>query len=172
MTSPLDELHELYAFNRWANARILDAVAALPDDAYTRDLGSSFPSVQDTLVHILAAEWIWLSRWRGSSPGAMPAAWRAATPAEVRRHLDEVEAGQRAFLEGLDEADLDRTVEYASLAGDALASRVREMLRHVVNHSTYHRGQIATMLRQLGAKPPSTDLILFFRTAGAREVAG
>lgn len=114
----MGEIQELYAYNRWANAEALDAASALSEPQFTRDLGNSFPSVRDTLVHILAAEWIWLSRWQGISPNGMPDGWASS--------------GYR-----------------------------EQMLRHVVNHSTYHRGQIATMLRQLGAKAASTDLIIF-----------
>lgn len=58
----------LYDYNRWANARVHDAVAKLTAEQYTHDLSNSFLSVRDTLTHILAAEWIWLKRWQGESP--------------------------------------------------------------------------------------------------------
>lgn len=101
----------------------------------------------------------------GVSPTAMPSEWKQASLDELRRAWADVGARQRAFLADLGEAALDRTVPYANIAGEPLASSISEMLRHVVNHSTYHRGQIVTMLRQLGKRPPSTDMILYFRTA-------
>ena len=159
----LDEIRQLYDFNRWANARILDAAAALAPDAFDRDLGSSFPSVRATLAHVLGAEWIWLSRWNGTSPTAQPA-WELDDVSSVRARWTEVEAGQAVFLASLDDDRLDQAIDYRNLAGEPYRSPLWQMLRHVVNHSTYHRGQVTTMLRQLGAAPPATDLILYFRT--------
>lgn len=161
--SRIDELRELFAYNRWANLRLLDAAAALDDDALARDLGSSFPSVLATFAHIADADWIWLQRWHGVSPGAAPEAWDRSSLDGVRRHWDDVEAGRHAYLAGLDDAALESTIDYRNIAGRAYTSRVDEMLRHVINHSTYHRGQVVTMLRQLGATVQPTDLIAFYR---------
>lgn len=162
-----DEARDLYAYNTWANRRILDAAATLDADALARDLRSSFPSVLATLAHIVAAEWIWLRRWSGESPGGVPADWELTSLEAIRRRWDAVEAERMALLEALDDAALARDVDYRNTAGVAYTSRMDEMLRHVVNHSTYHRGQVVTMLRQLGATPPATDLIAFYRERGS-----
>jgi len=167
--SQLIEILELYEYNRWANGRILDAVSHLTEDQLTQDLGNSFPSVRDTLVHMLAAEWVWLSRWNGVSPTRMPANWKESSYQELTGHWETVEGEQLQFLSGLDEGSLDEVISYRTTAGQPLQSSLSQMLRHVVNHSTYHRGQVVTMLRQLGAEAPATDLILFFRTAAARH---
>ena len=159
----LAEVQELFAFHRWANARLLDAAGGLGAEDFARDLGSSFPSVRETLVHLLSADWIWLERWHGRSPTAGPGWDAVATHAELRARWAEFECDQRAFLEGLSEADLDRVVPYRALSGAAFANPLGELLRHVVNHGTYHRGQVATLLRQLGVQPPQTDLILYYR---------
>jgi uncharacterized damage-inducible protein DinB len=159
----LDEIRQLYDFNRWANGRILEAAAALAPEPFDRDLGSSFPSVRATLAHVLGAEWIWLARWNGTSPTAPPA-WALGDVASLRARWAEVEAGQAVLLASLDDDRLDQAIDYRSLAGEPYRSRLWQMLRHVVNHSTYHRGQVTTMLRQLGAAAPATDLILYFRT--------
>lgn len=159
----LDEIRQLYEFNRWANGRILEAAAALDPEPFDRDLGSSFPSVRATLAHILGAEWIWLSRWNGTSPTAPPA-WPLDDVASLRARWTEVEAGQAALLAALTEDRLDQVIDYRNLAGEPYRSPLWQMLRHVVNHSSYHRGQVTTMLRQLGAAAPATDLILYFRT--------
>lgn len=165
--SVIDEIRELYAYNRWANRLILDAASRLSVDELARDLGSSFSSVGDTLAHILAAEWVWLERWRGRSPEAIPGFWGLGTLDEVRKAWAEVEDDQAALLTELGEADLTRRVAYRNTKGEPLEEAMGQMLRHVVNHSTYHRGQVVTMLRQLGAAAPSTDLILFYRQNGA-----
>ena len=159
----VDEIRELFAFNRWANRRLLDAAAALDDDALARDLGSSFPSVMATLAHIVSADWIWLRRWAGKSPTAAPTEWALTSLAAIRERWDEVEAERSAVLAALDDEALQREVDYRNIAGAPFTSRMDEMLRHVVDHSTYHRGQVVTMIRQLGGTPPATGLIVFYR---------
>jgi uncharacterized damage-inducible protein DinB len=163
----MDEMRDLYAYNRWANRRVLDAAARLSPEQLSRDLGSSFPSVRETLAHVLAAEWVWLTRWRGSSPPGLPESWDLSSLKVVRAQWAEVEADQRAFVEGLDEAALDRVVAYRDTRGTPYENPLGQLLRHVVNHSTYHRGQVITMLRQLGAEAVATDLVLFCRERGA-----
>jgi uncharacterized damage-inducible protein DinB len=167
----VDECRELIEFNRWATARVLDAVAELPAEDFTRALGSSFPSVRDTLVHVMSAEWVWLARCTGTSPTAMPEEWKQLDLATLRTTWDGVHAALRAFVDGLDDAALDRAHHYRNLAGQAATSLLAQILRHVVNHSTYHRGQVVTMLRQLGAAAPATDLIAFYRAVQAESGA-
>ena len=166
----IDEIRQLYEFNRWANHRMLEAAGTLPAEQFTRDLGSSFPSVRDTLAHMLSAEWIWLARLHGSSPTGGPEGWATSALEQLKRHWADVEREQAAFLAGLAESRLDEVLDYRNTAGKPFREPLWQILRHVVNHSTYHRGQVTTMLRQLGASPPATDLILFFRTLGAIEV--
>jgi uncharacterized damage-inducible protein DinB len=165
----LQEIRQLFDFNRWANERILDVVAGLSEEQFGRDMGSSFPSVRDTLVHVMSADWIWLERWHGVSPERGPEGWVGSDFAALRERWAEVERRRGAYLAGLTEASLDEVIRYRNLAGVAASSAVWEMLRHVVNHATYHRGQVTTMLRQLGATPPSTDLIAFYRTVAPTQ---
>lgn len=164
--TPLEEIRDLYAYHRWANGRVLEAAGRLPVADFDRDLRSSFPSVRETLAHVLASDWVWLSRWRGNSPTARPQ-WDVATHAALSARWREVEADQRRFLEGLVADDLERTIAYRQLSGTAFSAPLGQLLRHVVNHATYHRGQAVTLLRQLGAEPPPTDLVLFHRERGA-----
>ena len=158
------DLTLLLEFHYWARNRVLDAAAQLTADQYTRDTGNSFPSVRDTLVHMYSAEWAWFERWHGVSPASMLNPADYPDVESLRAAWTEHEAKMRAFLAGLDEAGLARSVAYRSLAGVEGNSQIWEMLQHVVNHGTYHRGQITTMLRQLGAAPPkSSELIVFHR---------
>lgn len=159
----MDEIRDLYAYNRWANRRTLDAAERLTPEELSRDLGSSFPSVRETLAHVLAAEWIWLERWRGSSPPGLPEAWDLSRLEAVRARWSEVETDQRTFVEGLDEAALDRVIAYRNTAGTEFENPLGQLLRHVVNHSTYHRGQVVTLLRQLGAEAVATDYVVYLR---------
>ena len=158
------ELHTLIDYHYWATERMLAAVAPLSPEQFVRDLGNSFSSVRDTLSHLQSAEWIWLSRFRGSSPTSALPHERFADVAAVQSAWAETEAGLRAFAAGLDQAGLERVLEYRMLSGQEAATPIAHLVQHVVNHGTYHRGQVTTMLRQLGAAAPrSLDLITFYR---------
>jgi uncharacterized damage-inducible protein DinB len=156
-----DELRLLHAYNEWANARVLDAAAPLPGAALRRDLGSSYRSVWDTLVHIVWAEWRWLGRWQRlpRGPGADPSGC-ADLPA-LHARWREIAAEQRAFVDALTAPALDEAITYENPPGVPWTYSRQLMVQHVVNHSTYHRGQVATMLRQLGAEPAPTDLLRY-----------
>lgn len=152
----------LYNYNRWANARVLEAAAKLNPEQYTRDLSNSFHSIHDTLTHILGAEWIWLRRWLGESPKALLNPADFPDLAALRAKWLDVEREQMAFVNGLTDAQLNASVSYLNTKGQTWTYPLWQMLQHLVNHSSYHRGQVTTMLRQLGAEPVSTDFLLFF----------
>lgn len=158
------ELEMLFTYNRWANNRVLDAAEPLSDELLQRDLKSSFPSIHATLVHMVGAEWVWLERWQGRSPTAFPAD-RLPTVADIRHYWKTVEDGQRAVLGALDTAGLERRLAFRSFAGKDCNDRIGDTMQHVVNHASYHRGQVTTMMRQVGAKPGGTDYITFLREA-------
>jgi uncharacterized damage-inducible protein DinB len=155
------EISKFFAYNRWANARTLEPVSRLTAEEYGRALGGSFPSVRETLAHIYAAEWIWFERWQGRSPRGLPSAQEVPNLAVLREKWKAVEERQSAFLAGLSETRMTDVVTYVNVKGETWSYPLGEMLVHLVNHSTYHRGQVATMLRQLGKTPESTDYLLF-----------
>lgn len=158
----LPEILDLFAYNRWANGRLLDAAGQLSDDQFTHALGGSFPSLRDTLAHMLAADWVWLSRWQGDPLGTAPDLSGCTDIAAIRGRWEVLEAAQSAYLAGLTEASLARPVSIITRTGLSLELPMRDTLRHVVNHATYHRGQVVTLLRQLGAEAVSTDLTLYY----------
>jgi uncharacterized damage-inducible protein DinB len=164
-----DEIRQLYEYNSWANARVLEACAALSAEQRGRDLGTSHHSVHETLAHILGAEWVWLERWKGRSPTSLPAAHSFADLAQLRARWSVVEQDLLGFVRALGDSDLDRKIEYRTTEGRPYTQPFREMLQHLLNHGTYHRGQVSAMLRQLGGKPASTDLIVFYRERAARS---
>lgn len=152
----------LFEYNCWANECVLTAAAKLNNEQFTRDLSSSFSSVHDTLVHMMGAEWVWLQRWKGISPGALLAPSEFTDFAAVRTRWTDLMREQMEFINRLTEAALEQEISYINFKGQNWTYPLNQMLQHVVNHSTYHRGQVATMLRQLGATPVSTDFLLFF----------
>ncbi len=161
-----EEVRTLYTYNSWANGRVLRACAPLRAEQFTQNVVSSFPSVRDTLAHIMLAEWLWLERWQGRSPGFPSDQFEDL--ASLRARWEKIDSDLKAYVRKLSAADLERVVEYKNTKGNAFSNPMWQMLQHVVNHGTYHRGQITTMLRQLGATPVTTDLIAFYREqAGA-----
>ena len=166
----LEDLNVLLDYHYWARDRMLEALASLTPEQYHRDLGSSFKSVRDTLTHIYAAEWAWYSRWQGQSPTALMTTDAFPDVGSLRRAWIEHEAKMRAFVAQLGEAGLTRVFEFKLLSGQAGASPFWQMLQHIVNHASYHRGQVTTMLRQLGEKPgKSMDMIAFYRSQEAKS---
>ncbi|MBI4409999.1 MAG: DinB family protein [Gemmatimonadetes bacterium] len=164
----LERIREMFEYNRWANERMLEAAATLTPEQLTRDLRNSFPSVRDTLAHIVGAEWVWLMRWQGTSPQKLPDPDGFATVASLRVRHDEIVRDRQELLDALTEAELERVISYRNFKGEPFAYPLWQLLRHVINHSSYHRGQITTLLRQLGAQPVGTDLLRFYDARAPR----
>jgi uncharacterized damage-inducible protein DinB len=161
-----DDIRFLYDYNAWANHRSLDAAAALTAEQFTRPLGSSFSSVRDTLAHIWGAEWIWMERFEGRSPASLPEVGQFHEISTLRLRWQEVEARLNKLAAHVTQSDLNGPHEYRTLKFGQYSNPLWLSMQHLVNHGTYHRGQITTMLRQLSAKPLSTDLIHFYRERG------
>ena len=157
------EMRTLYDYNTWANHRSLDAASALTAEKFVQPMGSSFGSVRDTLAHIFGAEWIWLERFQGRSPSSLPDTTQFQDITSLRERWNELEARLLGFVRGLTQSDLERVFEYKTLKFGAYSNPLCESMQHVVNHGTYHRGQVTTLLRQLGAQPIATDLMHFHR---------
>ena len=157
------EMRTLFDYNAWANHRSLEAAANLPAEKFAQPMGSSFSSVRDTLAHIYGAEWIWLERFQGRSPSSLPDPTQFQDIASLRERWDELEARVLTFVRGLTQADLDRAFEYKTLKFGVYRNPLWESMQHLANHGTYHRGQVTTLLRQLGAQPIATDLMHFYR---------
>lgn len=158
-----DEIQLLYDYNAWANHRSLAAAEKLTNQQFVKPLGSSFSSVRDTLAHIYGAEWIWLERFQGRSPSGLPNVKDFEDLASLRERWLAHEERLLSFVRGLTQANLDREMEYKTLKFGVYSNPLWQSMQHVVNHGTYHRGQVTTMLRQLGAEPILTDLMHFYR---------
>src|SRR5215472_15874159 len=159
-----DDLGLLVDYNYWARDRILDAVSALTPEQFSQPLGNSFSSIRDTIAHICDAESIWIRRWNGEQPIGFQNPERILDAAAAREEWARLERQMRQVLERLGPEGAELTIEYKDMRGAQRSEVFRQMVQHVVNHGTYHRGQVTTMLRQLGATPPRyMDLIVFYR---------
>ena len=167
-----DDIQLLYEYDRWANSRVLQAASALSAEQFTRDLGGSFRSVRDTLVHIVGGEWGWLAYWKAPSHDSAtltdlwnrhdvlfnPESFPDITV--VKSKWAEVEREQLEFVTSVTNESLKKMLPIRTTQVD-LAS----LMQHLANHSTYHRGQVAMMMRQLNAKPVATDITAFLAQA-------
>jgi len=163
------DLQTLLDYHYWARDRVLAAAETLTPEQFTRDLGSSFKSVRDTLLHLLGAETAWCMRWHGNSPSALLSAHQFSDVASIRTAWAELETKIRKYVEENGEAGVTRVIDYKLLNGTPGSSALWQMLQHVVNHGSYHRGQVTTMIRQLGGTPAkSLDMIAFYRERTAK----
>jgi uncharacterized damage-inducible protein DinB len=151
-------------YDRWANRLFLEAATRLDAEQFTRALGSSFASVRDTLVHMAWAEWLWLERWQGRSPQEYLNTADFPTLEKVRDYWSEIEARQERFIESLRPGSELRRVRYTNFQGVEWEYSLAQMIHHLATHSAYHRGQVATMLRQMGFVPPQTDYLVYLDT--------
>ena len=157
----LREVSHLFAYTEWANARIFESVDTLNEEQYTREIPSSFPSIRATLAHVVSVEWVWMRRWKGESPTVVPP-WSSGAPREeLRERLSNVERERVVYLASITDDALAMPISYRNIKGEPFTFPLERLFQHLVNHSTYHRGQLTTMLRQVGIAPPGTDLLLF-----------
>jgi uncharacterized damage-inducible protein DinB len=157
----LAPIRDLYAYTAWANRRILDTAERLEPELFTADVPGA-GSLRDILVHIAAAQWTWLQRWRGTSPRAL---WDPADfpdVATLRTRWAEVESETAAYIAGLNEDDLGRVVSYVNFAGETWAYPLVNQLLHQVNHATQHRSEAALLLSQGGLSPGNLDFLVYF----------
>jgi len=157
----------LFDYTDWANHRILDAALALTVDDFRRDLRGSHGGVRGTLAHLYGAELVWLERFKGVSPSSGPDESEFEDVAALRERWTALEKHRRAWLDSLADDAGGQVVAYRNLKGDAFSSALWPLVQHVANHGSYHRGQVVVLLRQLGVKPPATDLVAFDRERSA-----
>ena len=162
------DVRDLLEYHTWATKRLFDALAPLSTEEYKRDLKGSFGSIHGTLAHMVGAEELWLARWKGQTPATMLKGDDVGSLAELRAIWERVEAEVRAYVAGLTDAKLgSQVVVKPTGGGKEYVHTLQQTIQHTVDHSSYHRGQVITLLRQLGSKPPATGLIAFYREQGA-----
>lgn len=162
MLDALAVLRSLFAYSDRANAKILDAAAALPDGALDRPFDMGPGSLRRTLVHIHNGEATWLARWIGGAQGrpaepAWPGESEGASVAELAERFGATAAARDRYLDTLTPADLERTQSYRDSRGSLFRARLADMLLQAAVHSVHHRAQAVNMLRRLGAAAPEVD---------------
>lgn len=158
MSVPASTLQTHLRYTAWASKRLVDLAAELTSAELTRDFGTSEKSVLGTLVHVFAADRIWLARVQGETPAKF-----LDPDADMR--LDVLQTQWAPILDRWQAfaAEPARVAEYKDLKGNPYQTPVWQIILHMVNHGSHHRGQASGMLRAMGKTPPPLDLIQFYR---------
>lgn len=163
MTVSADALRLHLEYTTWASARLMDAASKLSGEELARDFGTADASVTGSLAHIFAADRVWMNRIQGNSqPGAF------ITPED--RNLTLLQREWPPLLKKwqdwgavLTDDTVTQVANYHDLKGNPHSTTLWQIVLHVVNHGTHHRGQVAGFLRTMGKVPPPLDLIAFYR---------
>jgi len=168
---PQQTLRLHLSYTAWASRRLVEAAGRLPEDERTRDFKHADRSVLGTLVHIFAADRVWLGRIHGNVPARF-------LDLETDMHMATLENDWPAlagrWLEWIDtqtDESLRQPLQYRDLKGNAYQTPLWQIVLHVVNHATHHRGQVVAMIRAMGHTPPSVDLIFYYRELATDSVA-
>lgn len=147
-------------YSAWASRKVMEAARALPDADFEKAVGVSHGSLQGTLAHILFADWIWFTRVAGPMP----------EPGQTREALEriwpELQGKWVGWAKGASDGEMNRVVEFQSKLYGPMKRPVWQILLHVANHATLHRGQAISILRQMGITPPHLDYMNFYQESG------
>jgi uncharacterized damage-inducible protein DinB len=162
ITTDLALLH--FDFTAWASQRLVLAAASLTEEELTRDFKHADKSVLGTLVHAFAADRVWLGRVTGVGAGRFIDPEKDMHLAVLQTDWPAVHAGWTEYLKGqTNESLMSTVVAYTDLRGNTHQTPLWQIVLHVVNHASHHRGQVSAMLRAMGHTPPGVDLIFYYR---------
>jgi uncharacterized damage-inducible protein DinB len=166
-----DYIRFLYAYNNWANTRVLDTCDALTQEQFLAGQGSSTanPSIRDTLVHTMSAHELWLARWNGVSPTQILDPQDFGTVALVREYWKQVEGHTQGYVERVQEDVLDQVLEYTNTKGRPFAYPRWQTMVHQVNHATQHRAEVALLLTKFEHSPGDLDLLVYMDSLRVRR---
>ena len=159
----LHELMELLDYNMWANNRLFEAATQLNSEQYFRDVKAGHGGIHGILTHIVGAQKVWLARWKMSSDTSLLQGKDVATLLELISIWERLSSETAEFLQTFTDQKVQESIQITTSTGKRFTHTFQEMIQHLVNHSTSHRGQVISMLRQFGIVPPNIDLITYFR---------
>ena len=157
-------LVQLSAYHIWANERLITAIKPLPEDVLSKNLQSSFGSIYGTFLHLANAENIWWQRLQGVENISMANPHNNIGFDKVAQQLLQQDEALQNYIANTDTKGFEKVLDYRNLKGEAFTQPIYQILIHLFNHATYHRGQIVTLLRQLNVQQiPATDFIVWSR---------
>jgi|SRR5579864_3209113 len=161
MHTNIEQMRELFNYLQWADRLVLDATAGLAEEEYFRQRAISLGSIHNLVVHTMGAEWVWLSRWRGTSPARIENHDDYPTRAALEARWPRVHAELFEFLDRQTPESLAAPLVYRHTSGDQYTVPLGHSMIHVVDHATYHRGQLNTMIKQAGGVPAAASYITY-----------
>ena len=160
-------LRQMATYHIWANQRILDSVLSLPEEKQLSELPSSFNSLHKTILHMWDAESIWWQRMKLHERFVIPSENFKGTTRDVVNGLMSQNRLWESWVANVNDHMLEHVFEYRNNKREQVKMPIWQMVLHVFNHGTYHRGQLVNMLRQLGVeKIPQTDFSVWVRSKG------
>jgi len=154
----MNEIIKLIDYHTWATDLVLNQVASLPEEKVTREIGGSFPSIRLTLEHLLFADYLWMNRFTGIPNVDPPATWGTLT--EMIAKWRDVQKELKAATIMIAQRP-EKEFKFTTRSGAPHQLLFLDVILQITNHATYHRGQIANMIRMHGEKPVATDYLLF-----------
>jgi uncharacterized damage-inducible protein DinB len=161
MTVTKEHLTSMFEYVRWGDSVMMRAARSVPDEGYYREQGISAGSIHKLLVHAMAAQWLWLCRWRGESPTRIQNQEDYPTRDSLEQRWPLVHSAVLDFLSMQSPKSLARVIEYRNTKGEVFALPLAEQVLHVIDHAAYHRGQVNTMIKRAGGTPSSVSYHLY-----------
>lgn len=158
-------LQQYAAYNLWANKLLTDKINQLPEEQVIKEIVSSFPGIYKTMLHMMDVESIWWQRLKLTEHVIFPGQDFKGGVAEISATLLQLSRQWEEWIRNANDANITHVFAYYNSKKELFKQPVYEVLLQLFNHQTYHRGQLVTMLRQLGVeKIPATDFIVFSRS--------
>jgi uncharacterized damage-inducible protein DinB len=152
----------LLEYHRWANGLLTSQIETLSPEIFNKDFGGSFGTIRTTLIHLLDADHLWLTRFKGIPPSDPPQSKTDTAQPIIHEWLriqDEMLEVARLLT-----TDPNKTLEFKTRKGQPITMLLTEIITHISHHGSYHRGQVANMIRMSGEKPVGTDYFLWSLT--------
>jgi uncharacterized damage-inducible protein DinB len=164
-----DYIRQAYEYTFWANQRYFAVAEGLMEEQLHRMLGHSWGDVHATLVHMMSSEWVWMQRWHGASPKAHLEKTEYPTLAALKKRWGEVESEMRDFIDQQTDESLIAVITYNNFRGETFHVPLWQMLAHIANHETHHRGELAAMYALMGVSHPEDEMIQYFLNASGQK---
>jgi uncharacterized damage-inducible protein DinB len=164
-----DYIRQAYDYTYWANHRYFAVAEGLTEEQLHRMLGHSWGDVHGTLVHMMSSEWVWFQRWHGTTPKGHLDKADYPTLAVLKKRWAEIEAEMRAYIEAQSDESLQAPIRYTNFRGETFHVPLWEMLAHIANHETHHRGELAAMYALMDVSHPEDEMIQYFLNASGQK---
>ncbi|RUT35655.1 damage-inducible protein DinB [Paenibacillus zeisoli] len=161
-----EQILDWYDYNIWASERVFEHLKTLPSDIFDKEVDLGFKSIAEVLSHLASADEVWLDRLQNDSSASIKTI-RLTSLEEARIYIDSLQSRMREYVLSIDHPE--QIVYYKNSMGQEFQNSVSEIVQHVVNHGTYHRGNISTILRHLGYTSIPTDYIVYLRQSHSSE---